>query len=182
MIVLVPGSLQPPCAIAHQAPLPMVFPMQEYWSGLPYPLHEIFLAQGENPCFLCLPNQQVDSLPIALLGKPHVIYMQLYRDTVCISKFKFLIKITLICNLRKHHCSEAVRFCKRNFLLSVFILSLHFLLFSCLICLMLNSNHAFSNPLLLSSHSIRKFFTLLQVIFKLNTAGSFTTQCISVPD
>ena len=32
-----------PCTVAHQAPLSMVFPRQEYWSGLP------FLSPGDLP-------------------------------------------------------------------------------------------------------------------------------------
>ena len=30
-------SLQPHGLVAHQAPLPMEFSRQEYWSGLPFP-------------------------------------------------------------------------------------------------------------------------------------------------
>ena len=38
--------------VACQAPLPMGFPRQDYWSGLPCPPPGDFLAQGSNPC-LC---------------------------------------------------------------------------------------------------------------------------------
>ena len=34
-----------PWTVAHQAPLPMGFPRQEYWSDLPFP----FSTQGSNP-------------------------------------------------------------------------------------------------------------------------------------
>ena len=40
---------------ACQASLSMGFSRQEYWSGLPSPLQEIFLTQGLNLCLLCLP-------------------------------------------------------------------------------------------------------------------------------
>ena len=30
--------------VAHQVPLPVVFPRQEYWSGLPFPTPEAFLG------------------------------------------------------------------------------------------------------------------------------------------
>ena len=33
----VSNSLQPPWTVAHQAPLSMGFPRQEYWSGLSFP-------------------------------------------------------------------------------------------------------------------------------------------------
>ena len=62
-----------PWTVAHQAPLSMGFPRQEYWSGLHFPLQRIFLTQGSNPGLLdCRwsPALQVDSLPTELLGKP----------------------------------------------------------------------------------------------------------------
>ena len=34
--------------VAHQAPLSMEFPRQEYWSGLPFPSSGIFPTQGLN--------------------------------------------------------------------------------------------------------------------------------------
>ena len=43
---------------------------QEYWSGLPYPLQGTFPTQGLNLCLLCLLHWQMDSLPLALPGKP----------------------------------------------------------------------------------------------------------------
>ena len=40
--------------VAHQAPLSMGFPRQNYWSGLPSLLQGIFLTQGLNPHLLGL--------------------------------------------------------------------------------------------------------------------------------
>ena len=37
-------------SVAHQTPLSMEFPGQEYWSKLPFPSTRIFLAQGVNIC------------------------------------------------------------------------------------------------------------------------------------
>ena len=37
-----------PWIVAHQAPLSMGFPRQEYWSGLPFLLQGIFPTQGSN--------------------------------------------------------------------------------------------------------------------------------------
>ena len=50
-----------PWIVAHQAPLSVGFPRQEYWSGL------LFLTQGSNSNLLCLLHWQVDSL-LCLLG------------------------------------------------------------------------------------------------------------------
>ena len=50
-----------PWTIAHQAPLSMGFPMQEYWSGLPFP------SPGDLPgpeLELAHPALQADSLPL----------------------------------------------------------------------------------------------------------------------
>ena len=45
--------------IAHQAPLSMGFPKQEYWSGLPFPAPGDLPNPGVKPRF---PALQVDSL------------------------------------------------------------------------------------------------------------------------
>ena len=54
--------------VAHQAPLSIGFPRQEYWSGLSLPSSGIFPDQGSN---LCLLHLQVDSLPLSYLGSPN---------------------------------------------------------------------------------------------------------------
>ena len=41
-----------PWTIAHQAPLSMGFPRQEYWSGLPSPSPGNLPDHGSNPCLL----------------------------------------------------------------------------------------------------------------------------------
>ena len=37
------------CTVAHQAPLPMGFPRQEYWSQLPFPSPGVLPNQGIKP-------------------------------------------------------------------------------------------------------------------------------------
>ena len=58
-----------PWTVACQAPLSMEFPMQEYWSRLP------FVSPGELPgdprIKLTSPSWQVNSLPLSYLGNPH---------------------------------------------------------------------------------------------------------------
>ena len=49
----VSGSLRPHGA--HQAPLPLEFSRQEYWSGLPFPIPGDLQIQGLNQCFLQIP-------------------------------------------------------------------------------------------------------------------------------
>ena len=61
-------SLEP--HVACQAPLSMEFSMQQWWSGLPFPLQGIFLTQGLNPCLLGFLHWQADSLPLVPLGTP----------------------------------------------------------------------------------------------------------------
>ena len=53
-----------PWTVTHQAPLPMEFSRQEYWSGCHFLLQGIFPTQGLNPSLLCLLHRQVDSLPL----------------------------------------------------------------------------------------------------------------------
>ena len=45
-------TLITPWTIAHQGPLSMGFPRQEYWSGLPFPPPGDLLTQGLNPGLL----------------------------------------------------------------------------------------------------------------------------------
>ena len=61
-----------PWTVAHQAPLSTEIPRREYWSGLSFPIQGIFPTQGLNPRLLHLLHWQVDSLPLALPGKPIV--------------------------------------------------------------------------------------------------------------
>ena len=49
-----PTLCDPMDCVAHQAPLTMGFPRQEYWNGLPFPPPGIFPTQGLNPGLLSL--------------------------------------------------------------------------------------------------------------------------------
>ena len=56
--------------VAHQAPLSMGFPKQEYWSGLP------FLTPGDLPDPVMepeFPAWQADSVPLSHLGSPKTL-------------------------------------------------------------------------------------------------------------
>ena len=56
-----------PWTVAHQAPLSMGFPRQEYWSGLPFP------SPGDPPDPGIKPRSpalQADSLPLSHRGSP----------------------------------------------------------------------------------------------------------------
>ena len=58
-------SFVTPWTVAHQAPLSMGFPRQEYWNGLP------FLSPGDLPnpgIEPASPARQADSLPLSHLG------------------------------------------------------------------------------------------------------------------
>ena len=70
--------------VAHQAPLSMGFPRQEYWSGLPCPSPGHFHDPKIEPRF---PALQADSLPFELPGKPDEgIKIQTTLYTLCIIK------------------------------------------------------------------------------------------------
>ena len=60
-------SFATPWTVAHQAPLSMGFPRQEYWSGLPFPFPGDLPNPGIEPES---PTWQVDSLPLSHLGSP----------------------------------------------------------------------------------------------------------------
>ena len=57
-----------PRTVAHQAPLPMEFSRQEYWSGLPFSSSGDLPNPGIKPRF---PALQADSLPSEPPGKPY---------------------------------------------------------------------------------------------------------------
>ena len=59
-----------PWTVAHQAPLSLGFPRQEYWSGLPFPFSADFPYPEIKPWS---PALQADSLPSAPSGKPRVM-------------------------------------------------------------------------------------------------------------
>ena len=60
-------SLATPWTVDHQAPLPMGFSRQAYWSGLPFPSPGDLPNPGIKPGS---PALQADSLPTELWGKP----------------------------------------------------------------------------------------------------------------
>ena len=54
-----------PWTAAHQAPLSMGFPRQEYWSGLPFPPPGDLLDPGIKPASPVSPVLPEDSLPLS---------------------------------------------------------------------------------------------------------------------
>ena len=60
-----------PWSIAHQAPLSLGFPRQEYWSGFPFPPPEDLPNPGLNT-HLNLLHGQTDSLTPSHLGSPNI--------------------------------------------------------------------------------------------------------------
>ena len=75
--------LQPPCTVAHQAPLSMEFPRQKNWCGLPFAPPEDLPDTGIKPE---LPAWQVDSLLLSHLGSPIISLLLL--------KMQFLVDLT----------------------------------------------------------------------------------------
>ena len=65
--------------IAHQAPLPIEFSRQEYWSGLPFPPPGDLPNPGIEPTSPASPALQVYSLPTEPPGKPHSVFLVTYN-------------------------------------------------------------------------------------------------------
>ena len=70
--------------VAHQAPLSVGFPRQEYWSGLLLASPGDFPYSGLSSQLLCLLHWQADSLLLCHFGSP--IYMYTCKNT-CIFHF-----------------------------------------------------------------------------------------------
>ena len=64
-----------PRTVVHQAPLPMEFSRQEYWSGLPYPPPGVLQDPGVE---LGFPALQADSLPSEPPGKLYIYNGRLF--------------------------------------------------------------------------------------------------------
>ena len=60
------------CTAAHQTPLSMGFPRQEYWSGFPFPSPGNLPDPGIEPGS---PAWQADSLPLSRLGSPRIFWL-----------------------------------------------------------------------------------------------------------
>ena len=73
-----------PWTVAHQAPLSMGFPRQEYWSGLSFPSPGDLPYQGIEPGSLVPSALQADSLPLSHLGSPRIGYKR------CLQKIKIM--------------------------------------------------------------------------------------------
>ena len=56
--------------VARQVPLSMIFPRQEYWTGLPFPSPGNLPDLGIKPVYLCLLHLQADSLSLSPPGEP----------------------------------------------------------------------------------------------------------------
>ena len=63
-----------PWTVAHQAPLAMQFPRQEYWSVLPSPPPGDLPDSGIKPMSLLSRALQEDSLPLSHVGSPQPGY------------------------------------------------------------------------------------------------------------
>ena len=78
-----------PWTTAHQAPLPMGFSRQEYWSGLPFPFSRDLPNAGIQPSSPVSPALQADSLPTEPLEQPCVclviplLQMRSQRPNIC---------------------------------------------------------------------------------------------------
>ena len=70
---VVSNSFVTPWTIAHQAPLSVGFPRQEYWSGFPFPPPGDLPDPGLNPSLLCLLHWQADSLSLRHQGSLYIL-------------------------------------------------------------------------------------------------------------
>ena len=62
-----------PWTVAHQAPLPMEFSRQEYWSGVLFPTPGDLPDPVIEPVSLCFLLWQVDSFPLLPPVKPLLV-------------------------------------------------------------------------------------------------------------
>ena len=70
--------------VACQAPLPMEFSRQQYWTELPLPTSGDLPDTGIEPVSLVSPKWQADSLPLHHLGS----HVHIYSTYLCMYIFK----------------------------------------------------------------------------------------------
>ena len=90
------NSCDPMDYIAHQVPLSMGFPRQEYWNEFPYPC-PTYLPNPEIK--LVSPAWQVNSLLLNHLEISHILYCYLLKLAFGITKFK--LKFTWYIGIQK---------------------------------------------------------------------------------
>ena len=76
---------------AHEAPLSVGFPRQEYWSGLPSLPPEDLPNPGIESVSPVSPALQKDSLPLSHQGKPPVVILKI--NITLLTKNVFFILI-----------------------------------------------------------------------------------------
>ena len=86
-------SFATPWTVAHQAPLSMGFPQQEYWSGLPFPSPGDLPNPGIDPGSLAW---QLDSLPLSLHGSPQIMYIDIDIIGISLTRNKRLYIFMLV--------------------------------------------------------------------------------------
>ena len=77
-----------PWTVAHQAPLPIGFFGQEYWSGLPFPPPEDLPEPGIK---LMSPSLTDGSLPLSHQGSPRILNKYM-KNTSSLSPFLLPLK------------------------------------------------------------------------------------------
>ena len=82
-------SFATPWTIAHQAPLSMVFPRQEYWSVLPFPSPRDLFNPGIEPVPPALASRL---FTIEAPGKPYFIEVIYIKYIKYVYKYFYYIK------------------------------------------------------------------------------------------
>ena len=77
--LVVSNPFATPWTVAHQAPLSIGFPRQEFWSGLPFPSPGDLPDPGIKPAS---PAWQAGSLPLSHLGRLHRNYYLIHEASL----------------------------------------------------------------------------------------------------
>ena len=85
---VVSGSFATPWSIAHQAPLSMKFPRQEYWSGLPLPSAGELPQPRDRTCVFSISKQSLyhwaSGSPRCPVGRFYLVTLFLVKDILMI--------------------------------------------------------------------------------------------------
>ena len=81
------SSFVTPWTVAHQAPLSMGFPKQEFWNGLSFPTLGDLLDPGIE---FMLPELTGGFFTTDLLGKPYKVINEVDFFSVCYSEYPMI--------------------------------------------------------------------------------------------
>ena len=99
-----------PWTVAHQAPLTVGFPRQEYWSGLPFPSLGDLPDPGIEPSSPALAGSLFTSAPVRKPDLMSTLLILMFIEMI--PRWQFLRSLMLVCKKNPHKLQKLENFIK----------------------------------------------------------------------